>query len=76
MSEEKIDPRETIEAGTEEVAGIAAEVAHDEMAAWEHALETWFQDLRAQLGALDANVHNHLFTAKEELKARLRGLIA
>lgn len=72
----KIDLQETIEAGAAEVAGIGAEVAAEEMTAWEHTIEVWFQDLRGQLSNLDTTAHNHLFTAKEELKARLRGLIA
>lgn len=42
----------------------------------EQHLEIWFQDLRRNLATLDTEAHNKLFNAKEELKQRLRGLIA
>lgn len=46
--------------------------------AFEETVETWFNDLRGNLSGhgLATEVHNTLYTAKEDLKARLRGLIA
>lgn len=42
----------------------------------EQHVEIWFQDTRRNLASLETEAHNKLFTAKEELKQRLRGLIA
>lgn len=42
----------------------------------EQHIEIWFQDLRRNLAGLETEAHNKLFNAKEELKQRLRGLIA
>ena len=42
----------------------------------EQHIEIWFQDTRRNLASLETEAHNKLFNAKEELKQRLRGLIA
>lgn len=56
--------------------GPALEEKSAELEPWEQELEIWFQDLRVNLAHLDTAVHNHIFTAKEQLKKRLRGFIA
>ena len=42
--------------------------------AWEHELETWFNDLRHNLSDLETETHNKLFAAKEALKVKLAAL--
>ena len=49
--------------------------AEKETAAWEKEVETWFNDLRQNLTALDTEIHNKLFAAKKELKARLTAIL-
>lgn len=68
---ENPEPSETLAAAA---PPLSAPAPHP----WEEALETWFTDLRGNLSGhgLATEVHNTLFTAKEDLKARLRGLIA
>ena len=68
-----------VEQAAEAVAAVpivAVEEAKVEMSAWENTMEIWFQDLRLNLIGMETEFHNKLFTAKEDLKQRLRGLIA
>jgi hypothetical protein len=41
----------------------------------EREVETWFNDLRANLQGLETETHNKLYAAKEALKARLTAIL-